>query len=584
MDTAQAAALLDEIARTECNLNRVWSEFRRRAGDEDSPAAIATLWALAYGLLESSSGGQRDPYGGPYRPLAEFADGVYPPYVDTLHEHGEVLTVWQKLSSLVGSPAAAARISDLLWVTRHGSEPYEHARAAAVRYIAAAKSAECDGLSVAQSLDRAMELSREINAPELAGDAIEWATDYLRAELRHEEAGRRPGIFMRLLRLLVRLDAGDRPSDLDELIGAAHGLLEENPTVREGLYQLEEEVAHGEPERVAGVQRARAEMLLRHALQQEGGLARQHWLSRALDVANNKPGASGMRDVILRHIQEIDPDSYDFVSIPTEMEIPTEQIEAIVEAIVGVDGVAPALDRLATALGSPTGDPVEIEQAVDEAAQQFVFTRLVGRVVLDDEGRPILYLDTDEDKRRADVVDREKLNILFDTGVTQAALDRIRDRYSASTDEIRNFFLCGYINAEEADAFARALEHYWSGRFDESLHVALPRIEAVLRRILAEAGRVVYREPRGSSPGGVRTLGRILKDLRPYFGDDHEGWWRSLRTTLTDPLGLNLRNRHLHGLAGPATKHEAAAVLKIAAFLRLVRPSADSEDASAPSA
>ena len=198
MDTAQAAALLDEIARTECNLNRVWSEFRRRAGDEDSPAALATLWALAYGLLESSSGGQRDTYGGPYRPLAEFAEGVHPPYVDTLHEHGEVLTVWQELSLLVGSPAAAARISDLLWVTRHGSEPYKHARAAAAHYVAAAKSAECDGLSVAQFLDRAIELSREVNAPEPGEAAIEYTAEYLRAELRHEEAGGRPGIFMRL--------------------------------------------------------------------------------------------------------------------------------------------------------------------------------------------------------------------------------------------------------------------------------------------------------------------------------------------------------------------------------------------------
>ena len=325
-------------------------------------------------------------------------------------------------------------------------------------------------------------------------------------------------------------------------------------------------------------------MLLRHALQQERGLARQHWLSRALDVANNKPGASGMRDVILRHIQEVDPDSYDFVSIPVEIEIPAEQVEAIVEAIVGIDGIAPALDRLATALGSPAGDPEEIERAVDETAQQFVYTRLVSRDFLDNDGRVILHLDSDEDKRRADVVERERLNILFDAGLTQAALDRIAERYSPNTEELRESFLCGYINAEQADAFARALEHYWSGRFDESLHVALPRIEAVLRKVLAEAGGVVYSEPRGSSPGGVRTLGAILEDLHPVFGDDHEGWWRSLRTALTDPLGLNLRNRHLHGLAGPARKQEAAVVLKIAAFLRFVRPSAGSEDASAPSA
>ena len=558
------------------------TDIKPRTGCPGWSNARGDEWLKAPG--DRHPGGQRDTYGGPYRPLAEFADGVYPPYVDTLHEHGEVLTVWQELTSLVGSPPAAARINDLLWVTRHGSEPYKHAHAAAAHYIVAAKSAACDGLTVAEFLDRAVELLREVNAPDLGEAAIEYAADYLRTELRHKEAGGRPGIFMRLLRLLVSLPAGNRPSDLNNLILIAHGLLEENPTVRGGLYQLEEEFVRGDPERVAEVQRAWAEMLLRHALQQEGGLARQHWLSRALDVANNKPGASGMRDVMLRHIQEVDPDSYDFVSMPVEIEIPAEQVEAIVEAIVGIDGIAPALDRLATALGSPAGDPEVIERAVDETAQQFVYTQLVGRDFLDNDGRVILHLDSDEDKRRADVVEREKLSILFDAGVTQAALDRIGDRYSVSTDEIREFFLCGYIYAEQADAFARAMEHYWSGRFDESLHVALPRIEAVLRKVLAEAGGVVYNEPRGSSPGGVRTLGPILEDLRPVFGDDHEGWWRSLRTTLTDPLGLNLRNRYLHGLAGPATKHEAAAVLKIAAFLRSVRLRADSEDASAPSA
>ena len=584
MDTAQAAVLLDEIARAECNLNLVWSEFRRRAGDDDSPAAMATLWSLAYGLIESSSGGQRDTYGGPYRPLAEFADGVYPPYVDTLHEHGEVLTVWQELSSLVSSPAAAARISDLLWVTRHGSEPHKHARAAVAHYIAAAKSTECDGLSVAQFLDRALELAREVNAVDLATPALEHTVEYLRAELRHEDAGRRPGIFMRLLRLLVNLPAGDRPSDLDELILTAQGLLEENPTVKEALYALKEKLARGNPEKLAQIERETAEMLLEWALQQEGGLARQHWLSRALDVANNKPGASGMRDDILRHIQGVDPDSYDFVSIPVEIEMPPEQVEAIVEAIVGNDGIAPALDRLAIALGSPAGDLEEIERAVDENAQQFVYTRLVGRDFLDDEGRVILHLDSDEDKRRADIVERQTLNILVDAGRTQAALDRIRERYSPDPDEIREFFLCGSINAEQADAFARALEHYWSGRFDESVHVALPRIEAVLRRVLADSGGVVYREPRGAMPGGVRMLGAILKGLRPVFGDSHEGWWRFLRSALTDPLGLNLRNRYLHGLAGPATKHEAALVLKIAALLRFLPLWADSEDASTPSA
>ena len=583
MDTPEAAALLDEIARDECNINLLWSEFRRRAGETDSPATVAALWALAYGYIESSSLELRDTYGGPYRPLLESTASVYPPYVVNLHEHGEVLAVWLELSSLLKIPPVVARINDLLWVTRHGSEPHMRARTAVEHYLAAAQSAECYGLSVALSLDRALDLAREINDQDLAAPAFQHATECLRLELRHGEAGRRPGVFMRLLRLLVDLPTGDRPSDLGELILIAHRLLEENPTVREGLYQLEEALLRGDQERVAEVQRAWAEMLLRHALQQEDGLARQHWLRRSLEVANNKPGASGMRDAILRHIQEVDPDSYDFVSIPVTIEMPAEQVEAIVEAIVGDDGIAPALERVALARGAPAGDPEETERAVDVAAQEFVFRQLASRIILDDERRPILNLTTEEEKRRADVAEHETLEILLDAGITQAALDKIAERYSPNSAELREFFLSEYVDADQADAFARGLEHYWSERFDESLHVALPRIEAVLRKVLAEAGGIVYSAP-GASPGGVRTLGLILDDLRPFFGKDHEGWWRSLRTTLTDPLGLNLRNRYLHGLAGQATKLEAAAVLKIAAFLRFVRLSADSDDESEPSA
>ena len=75
----------------------------------------------------------------------------------------------------------------------------------------------------------------------------------------------------------------------------------------------------------------------------------------------------------------------------------------------------------------------------------------------------------------------------------------------------------------QAEVFARALQHYWAGRFDEAIHIALPRIEVVLRQdSLSMAGGVVWNPPQsGTSPmperaGGVKSPRRqSFKALSP---------------------------------------------------------------------
>ena len=186
---------------------------------------------------------------------------------------------------------------------------------------------------------------------------------------------------------------------------------------------------------------------------------------------------------------------------------------------------------------------------------------------LDDNGYPIRHVETDEDKRKIDILDYDMLGITFDASLRQVALDRIGARYSRDGDSLRAFFETDLIDPDEADAFARALESYWADCPDEALHVALPRVEAVFRRWLAMGGGLTYRPPRGTIPGRVRGLDSVLNDLSGLY-PDLELWWRYFRVALTIPSpGINLRNRYLHGLAGAATKQDAAIVLRIAAGL-----------------
>lgn len=77
-------------------------------------------------------------------------------------------------------------------------------------------------------------------------------------------------------------------------------------------------------------------------------------------------------------------------------------------------------------------------------------------------------------------------------------------------------------------------------------------------------------EPRpGQEIGGVAMLGGMLHDLRTSFDDKTVPEY--LISLLTDQLGMNLRNRVLHGLHGPVDKLDAALLIQVAASLSRMR-------------
>ena len=467
-------------------------------------------------------------------------------------------------------PEVVARLCDLVWCISSGEERHQYARRAIASYLLATDSDDTDGVSATKYLDRALDLARLIGVTDLIERVRDRISTCLEGELQREDASSRPGIWGRLLNLLASIDPEDRPSGLREQVLQAHDHAHERPDVRQALFELEEQLLRGDPEEVARIQLATAEMLIEHALRQDHGLARAHWLREALTVANHKRGASGAREQILRELEQIDRDSYGLQSLAVETEIPSEEVEAWLDGIVGDDDLDAALRRFAFFDGPPIGDREEVGRTVDELAQEFVFKSLAGRVVLDDDGYPIRHVETQSDKRQMDILDYDVRGIQLDASLRSVALDRIGARYSRDGDSLRAFFETDLIDADEADAFARALESYWADRPDEALHVALPRVEAVFRKWLGAVGGQMYRPPRGSTPGRARGLDSVLEGLSELH-PEIEGWWRYFRVALTIPSpGINLRNRYLHGLAGTATKQDAAIVLRIAAGLRFV--------------
>ena len=571
MDLTEAAALLDEIAREHCRDDKIAPRFRTRADRPNDPTCQYTAASLEYRLLASGSKG-RDTYG-PFAPMIEMKGRVSPPYTWDLGD--DALATWKELATLVQSPVVAARLHDLLWVRRFGDQPHEHARAAIDNYISATELAHCGGLEPCSFLDRAFDLSRELNVPGVAEHVGRRAVEELVAEYRRRGPDPRPGVVIRLLTLLVDLPAADRPHELHTRLDEAHAVFADNyPNNRMAIFQLQERLARGNPKEVARLRRASVELWIQWAKRQEDGLLQLDAFRQALKVAEETGQPAEVRNNIRRMIGKTDQEDIYTESFEVLMPIPPEMKE-LMDRVVGNDGIGPALDRFG-GWWPPTGDPGETAAAADERRERFVFLSHVSQVVFDDGGRPLRYVETDNDKRAVAIVRQEVLVARTHAVFAQIVLDRMGQTYTPDQEELTTLFRTELITNQQAEVFARALQHYWACRFDDAIHIALPRLEAVLRERLSAVGGTVYTEPQtGTSAtrkdGGVKSLGDIVQGLSECMPEEQ----RALRVLLTDAVGLNLRNRYLHGLVthspdDQALQQDAALVLWIAARLRLL--------------
>jgi hypothetical protein len=78
---------------------------------------------------------------------------------------------------------------------------------------------------------------------------------------------------------------------------------------------------------------------------------------------------------------------------------------------------------------------------------------------------------------------------------------------------------------------------------------AVPRIEAAARALALELDQAAYQVARANEPGKYVGLGVLLSILEKVGLDP--AWERFLRTFLTGPLGMNVRNDVAHGFVMP---------------------------------
>jgi hypothetical protein len=535
-------------------------------GDKDP--GVAELAALEY-MLNIDPDSDQGKRWGAFGPMFEFQGTVRPSPLDAAPD--EFIDRWEQIVGELPDPIVQSRFSDLLWLRRRG-RPDEYCRRAIDAYLELGLSVWGNDYSGYLALARALQLSRQLRDDERLAATIKALLKFTQIGLDSKP----PGVGLMTADLLADLPAKLRPSAaLTELLTGIVGRDDLDVDLTSDTCGLLAKIAASAEESTKW-RRRQVEAWVKGA-DDSKGLIRAYRLDRALALASNF-GLADLADAARTALQNISDDELDLKTISTEIKIPNEQAEQYVHQFVGDDSWQEALTRFG-ARRAPAGDAAQNELAVREHMQRFPIQHLATKRIMNSLNLPIAIVASQEEHFDAALREWESRSIQVWGVFAAPVLDGIKVRYGVpSRADLTSFFTSDQIPDYIAERIGRSLELWWSDQPDESAHLLLPRLEAIVRGMARSVGLVIYREPRGRDRGGVRTLGVLLSELIDFVD---ESWRRHLANLLTDELGYNLRNLVLHGLMPRVERVEAGLLINAACYLRLLKAQPIAKDKAA---
>jgi hypothetical protein len=530
--------------------------LRRSASEWHKDPVRPFVFAFGYMLVHDE---ERRAEEGPFAAAIVTQQGQFPPPLADIDQAD--VDAWRGAAEQLDDPIALSRLHDLLWERREGDRPDLHARAAVDAYVAISENPAWASIERVDCLTRALDLARSIADREREEHVVAAARRLIEDDLATEDVG--PGVSLTLLGALARLDTP--PPGLEELVVRAEKRYGDDPYNADSLTDLRAQLAPAQRERLRREQVGN----WRTAAHARGGMVKAIHLERALELAKTH-GLSDLVDEIRLELQEMKPEELDLKTVSTEVEIPADQVQSLIDSVVDEEGWERSLLRFGQ-VGPPGGEPEELDKQIEELRRSSPLQFLVTRVVIShDETSAIFQAHDDQSHQRLARAEQRAQSARFWSLFAVRILDAARERHGEPDREaLAAFFTTDLIDEAIAERFARAIELFGAGQPDEAAHIIAPRIEAVLREMARRIGLPIIREPSGGKPGRVQSLGPILDQLKPAFGES--GWHAYLENLLADPLGMNLRNVIAHGLRDQIDRLDAALLIQAACYLRLLQ-------------
>jgi lysyl-tRNA synthetase class 1 len=500
--------------------------------------------------------------GGPLGAKATFDDGsVWPPLVTEFPE--TLVGYFEARAAQTTRADLRARYNDFLWLRRSS---FPNARAALDAYTAAGSGGNFGDTGVAIAainyLRRAAELSLSLNL-EVARTAAAVLAEMNRALT--VEAPHLPHLTDGNTARLIALD----PNAAAALFGAvmAQGAAREvrNMLIARQFYGAAEQIATAIGDR-GSVQAARLALARTFETEAAGGepMTELHAIGQAIEAYERVDGSGE----VLQRLKN----QYADAAVHVAHELPTHKFSVPFPAKAVEDGIV----RTREFLGKQSHGLLWLPKVFglipewSQVRSQFAGVRkvaplqfLLGRTAVTKDGRLTVSPHDEAEREDALVLEHYVQSQGISAALSFPVIDALRESGEWSADAL--ITALGAVDPEMADACASGIRAFEAGDYWTACHVLTPQVERELRK-LALATSANVRRLVSDQGIEVASLNSLLEDetFVRVLGDDLT---RCLSALLTDPRGLNLRNRVAHGLLEPDYDHHAEGFIALMCVL-----------------
>lgn len=514
-------------------------------------AAAKTMQPLSASLLEQLRLAARYPLDIEFRgragcELQTTTEDDYPWWVPLSRVGDDTLHLWADLAKVVTTPAAKARLHDLLFNRRHG-DVVTHLRTAVSAYLETLSSEPTPlELKDTYAVLRAWTMTRR-SGEALRNDDVREVLATLCARVLGETPGQHPGILMPMLNALHEGPARRKGATSYETV-AVNALLAraakqyKSPHLATELAGYRRRIAKNQ-EDIDSINRDEVDAYFRTAEASPHPAQKLHWFEKASRVAA-KRGLNDLASLAASRMQRIRPEDLNLTRLESSSTIEPRYVDGMLRPYTRGSTWRDGLRHFVVS-DVPTGTIEWLHQV--RADDPSVLRHLFPSVILTGEGMPRATASSDEAKD-ADAMSlpariaAENYGLMMHRG-----LSRMIQKYGVpDASELVDFFVTElHCEPRLARSITRAFLHYWNGDSESAVHVAVPKIEGTARNLLRELDQGIYQVQAGNSPGGYPYLHTLIKELEDLGLE--ESWAYFLRWLLLGPYGVNLRNEVAHG-------------------------------------
>lgn len=200
----------------------------------------------------------------------------------------------------------------------------------------------------------------------------------------------------------------------------------------------------------------------------------------------------------------------------------------------------------------------EVSSQTAELNRRFPLQALVTKVTVTPDGRPFERPADPEKRREFDEIEQYIQNVHLCLQFSSRKLVIFRDRRAWNEELLVQALAHGMLfDTQAIECIRPGIRAFEEGRYWEALHVLVPQIERVVRRLATGLGAQTYRYI--SSTGEIQwsSLESVLDEppVADVLGKLGPDVTRELRYLLVDQRGMNLRNDVCHGIL----RHDADA-------------------------